>query len=511
MPDANILATRQNAVLDARAVDIRRNILCQRGGSPYIAERLCRFPSESEVDWSGAQASTPSEVRFSLGNAGHSYAVGRKERAFLVNYAARITAKINQYVFKQPPAREGLNTDWAADVTRTGTDIDTFMSQASTLLTVAQWCWIGVERPRSPLEGRSVAARESSGDRVYWQLYDPTEVVDWHFGADGGLAWLMTERETVDNSDPRAAAVKQRERYLYERGQVTRMVFNKDGDKIIAEEVIPLGIQDVPFVLCGSVSPLPWWFDDVERVQRAIMDLHSSLHTSIYRAIFPLLVTGQAMLQAMSSQGVNGVEAVAKIGTGHPIVEGPDETGVTRWLSGAAADLPFIRSEIDRLSSELYEIVGLAMATPTRQVASADAKEWDHLDVQAVLAERAGILETAERAAVGLSVKLGGPVFTPYEASYSRKFDVTDFASDIAAIVETQAMASVPPSGEKLLARLAMRSLGKRFGVEDEELQVVLDEIDTQEDKPEPTTPPPQEFTLDGPSPDGGSNNNTAQ
>jgi hypothetical protein len=244
---------------------------------------------------------------------------------------------------------------------------------------------------------------------------------------------------------------------------------------------------------------LPWWFDDVERVQRAIMDLHSSLHTSIYRAIFPLLVTGQAMLQAMSAQGINGAEAVAKIGTGHPIVEGPDESGVTRWLSGAAADLPFIRAEIDRLSSELYEIVGLAMATPTRQVASAEAKEWDHLDVQAVLAERAGILETAERAAVVLSTKLGGPVFAPYEASYSRKFDVTDFASDIAAIVETQAMASVPPSGEKLLSRLAMRSLGKRFGVEDAELQIVLDDIDAQEEAA--PREPPQEFNPPEPVP----------
>jgi hypothetical protein len=121
------------------------------------------------------------------------------------------------------------------------------------------------------------------------------------------------------------------------------------------------------------------------------------------------------------------------------------------------------------------------MRTPeSRQVASAEAKAWDHLDTEAVLAERATILEEAEAKCIELSKALGGPIFTPYTVNYPRKFDLSDFAADIKAITEASAL-TIPPEGEKMLTKAALRSAGKRFNVPDKELQTALDAVDTYE------------------------------
>ena len=76
---------RSHIIHANRFKQLRLNQLAVNGGSAYIAQRLSRLPFESDVSWSGISKKGQTD--------------GRQSRAFLINYAARICAKINQYVF----------------------------------------------------------------------------------------------------------------------------------------------------------------------------------------------------------------------------------------------------------------------------------------------------------------------------------------------------------------------------------------------------------------------------
>jgi hypothetical protein len=237
----------------------------------------------------------------------------------------------------------------------------------------------------------------------------------------------------------------------------------------------------VPFVPVGLLADAPWWFDDVERIQRSLLDMHSAKDTAIHKAVFPLLVVPESMQRAMQIEQLSSDQARVKIGLGHPISEAADESGITRWLSGTTVDLAFIRQEIDRLADELFRIVGLAMSVPeSRQVASAEAKQWDHLDPEAVLRERATLLEEAEHKVVELTAAVGGPTFRPYTPVYGKQFDVSDFEADLRAIASAGGM-SLPPKAEKLLQKAAVAAAGKRFRAKDDEVDAALTEIDEYE------------------------------
>jgi len=82
MPNTDERLSRSHIIHAERANQIGLNRLALAGGRPYIDARLARLPYESDTSWTGA------------GREG-----GRASRAFLINYAARIAAKINQYVF----------------------------------------------------------------------------------------------------------------------------------------------------------------------------------------------------------------------------------------------------------------------------------------------------------------------------------------------------------------------------------------------------------------------------
>lgn len=470
-----LLATRRNEILEGRGTQIGINLLAYHGGEPYITERLSRFPSESDTDFHGDSSTKPA-------------ALGRLDRAFLINYVKRISHKLNQYVFQTEVQREGVDPAFLCDCTTSGMSLNQFMAEVSSLITVSRWAWIGVDRPASTV-ARSIAAREASGDRVYWKLYSAPEVVDWSFDGRGGLNWLITEETVSSNADPRVEPVKNKVRYLWEPGKATKMVFSDKADTFKETEEIIIGIPDVPFIPCGLISPDPWWFDEVERIQRAIMDMLSSRDTQIFKSVFALLVLSDSFAKSLQLDGIKTSEARRKIGVGNPLTETAEESGLTRYLDAPAAVFEVIANAKKDLETTLYDIVGLNMSVPeSRQVASAEAKAWDHMDPESVLKERATMLEEIEAKAVDISARLGGPVFKPYTPVYGKKFDISDFAADIQALTSTSGF-SLPPKSEKLVTKALVNALARRFGADKKELAEALKEVETYE-------PPMPDFTL---------------
>lgn len=492
----DIRLTRTHKIYSDRIEQLQLNKLAVSGGKPYIDQRLSRLPFESDVSWSGSAwvSQKLGSGKLPTGGAAHG-GDGRNSRAFLINYAARICAKINQYVFSTPVKREGVDETFEADSTRTGMSINDLMRQVSTAVTSCRWCWLGIDRDPPP-DGtglRSVAEKEASGDRVYWTFWHPSEVVDWHFDRLGGLDRVITEQSVYENTDVNTAPVIQTLRTIWIPGGGVRIWMNPEKrDKIVREEEFSISAPIVPFVLAGLPSADAWWFDDVEARQASLLNLQSVHNESLFQSVYPQLVLPAELLQTITEAlKITGDQALELIrGLNYPILEPSAAAGLTRYIMPAVDGMKLIPDEITRGCRELFDIVGLAMQNPdTRQVASAEAKAWDHLDPEAVLRERALLLEETEKKAVAISRAIDS-TFADYSPEYGKKFDVSDIAADMQAVVGLGNL-ELPLSGRKEIMRAAVEIIDKITGIPDDRKQVILDEIDAMEEAPAPDFVPP--------------------
>lgn len=471
----DIRLTRTHRIHDARKTQLRRNFAVFHGGRDYVKMALTRFPHEDDVSWSGDSA---------LG------VKGRCDRAYLINYAQRIVNKMNQYVFSEDAERDGIDKDFSADVTASGLPVEDFMLDVSSALTTAGWLWLHVDRgapAADPETGevlpRSILDRERSGDRVYWSIWRPDEVVDWHFDHGGNLVWLMTQTEEYDNENPTLEPSTRTVRTLWELGKMTRLVIGEDG-KIERQKTRPVSLGRLPWIPVGIPTDLPWWFDDVERVQAALLNLESAHDENLIQAVYPQLVMPQDAIEntmmLCDLDGPEGYEKAVQIvrGLNYPIQEPADAKGITRYLMPSGSDLKAIPDEILRRRKELYQIVGMAMNNAeSRQVQSAEAKAWDNLDPSATVAERAKILEGAERKLVQMSKEIDS-TFTVYDPRYPRQFDIPDVATDMAALIELDNI-DMPEEARREVRKAAMRILGQVVSIPKDRMKAVMDKIDT--------------------------------
>jgi len=476
MPEtADIRATRKHKILSDRNEQLRRNLMAKAGGGAYITARLSRFPCESDASWNGDGSGIQ----------------GRPDRSFLINYAGRIVTKVNQYVFGQDVGRNNVDETFAADATRTGLTVDEFMQNVSGNYTAGQWDWIGVDRGTpgiDPATGqpatRSVAQREAEGDRIFWTLWKSTEVVDWHFGQDGRLVWLITQESVYENDDPATAAVEKVIRTVWERGKGTRLYLDPDDpEKVVQTEDFTISAKLVPFVPVGVPSSMPYWFDDVERVQAALLNLESAHHENLIQTVFPqLVITTDLVDEVMRLSDRSYDESLEMVrGIEYPLMETKESAGITRYLTPAAGDLKAIPDEILRRRKELFEIVGLALGkSDSGQVESAESKAWDHLDPAATLRTRAILLEDVEKKAIGISRELDS-TFAEYEPEYPRQFNLVDVAQDMKTLVELSAL-ELPRSAIRESMRISVEIMDQIRKIPDDRKAEILKEIDEMDD-----------------------------
>ena len=505
----SLISDRMHPTLAVRYGQISTNLLALDGGRPYIDARLSRFPAESPVQWDGSTTSAkgvidaskwPALSSPSVGAAGE--VTGRRDRAYLTNYCDRIATKLDQYVFQQLPERDGLDEDWAENVTATGWDINRYWRRVSELITSCRWCWVGADLPgaRSDVSARpmSVAEKRDAGVRPYWSIYTPLDVVDWAFDERGNLLWMLTEYTEQTDADPTEERGETRYRVLWEPGNVQKFRFGKDdsADEIVAVETVPNPPAIVPFVAAGDICARPHWFDDAESIQRSILDLASARHECMFRQVYAQLVIERGSIQNAADQaGMQYEQAIAKtVGMAYPIEESPEAKGLTRYITPSAADLAIIGDTIQQTKRDLFEVVGFALRPDTKQVESAEAKLFDHLDVEAVLAERSQMLEEVETRLVDITAQID-PSWSAYTPEYSNQFDVGDFAEEIQSFLGLQQM-DAPPEASREITRAALNKARARglFRLNDSEWAALMDTIDAHDfDPPAPIALPGME------------------
>ncbi len=452
---SEVLANRHNLTYTKRYNKLVLNLLALEGGRPYIEARLTRFPSESSIDWSGSGVST-SEKRFSTWTI---KSVGRKQRAYLVNTAARIAEKIRQTVFAIPPVREDVDTAMEEDITRQGDSINAFMGDVLRNIVATKWCWIGIDAP--VINGEiSLAEKEQKKIRPYWRLYQATEVVDWCFDDKGELKWLMTEGIKWDNTDPTKWEEAKTIRRLWEKGKVTEYIIKVGTNNIAgieSENVIPIkGIDKVPFVSAGEISEKPHFYDDVEDLQAATLDLESCLDTLYHKIVFaqPVLPRSAADEITGESDGQDVAQKAAEIiGYAHAILESNEESGIARYIGPEAGGIESMQKELGRKRESLFDTVGLHLGFSKDFSESPDSKQIDNLDPQAVLRNYAQQIKEAEEKAWKMTSEWDSTV-KGVNVIYADKFRVTNIYEDFKSLILADNM-ELPDS----LKRLAMRGV----------------------------------------------------
>jgi len=216
----------------------------------------------------------------------------------------------------------------------------------------------------------------------------------------------------------------------------------------------------VPFVLCGAVSSDPHWYDDVEDVQRAILDLESTLDTLFAKAVFAQMVIPKSLTEDLAgeNQGDNlGAKVAAIVGLSNAICESEADKGITRYIGPPAGSITAHQSELERKRTVLFDTVGLHLGFTKNFSESSDAKQYDHLDPQAVLRNYAQQIAEAEAKAWKMTATIDADV-KKVEPEYADKFRVSNIYEDFKSIVLASGM-ELPDSVRRIVARTALDGL----------------------------------------------------
>ena len=275
----------------------------------------------------------------------------------------------------------------------------------------------------------------------------------------------------------------------------------------LRENVVLPGLDRLPFALIGRPSAKAWWFDDVENMQAQILNLDSMHYETLTETVFPQLVLpssiGNSLETRLAEKKVGGQNVVTVIkeltlGRKIPIMEGAEDKGISRFIT-PSGDLKLLTEEAGRKRSLLFDMVGLALFNKeTRQVQTAESKQFDQLDTNSTLANRAIILQHAENALIELS-QMFDKNFKAWEPAYPSKFDVVDVNALAQALTQTANMPNKTPKVKRIEAKCAVRILKEvaAGSVTQEEIDEAMAEIDDT-DFEEPTMLPNPFDTKDG-------------
>ena len=445
--------TRRHDEYAANETMWRRSRDAYLGGEKYIESALIRHVSEIELEFAE-----------------------RRRRAYYFNYPRAIARRITQYVLGTDPVRRGAATALVEDWSRTGLRTNEVMRQLSTMLNVYGRAWLLVE---SPEFAGSPTVEEARKNRLrpYVTALSPLKVTDWAYGDDGKLLWAIVAENAVNKPDPFSAPVRRRLRRIYFRDRW--MLFEREGERPAAQGVNQLG--EVPLIpVCepdGFGMDSGHWFEDVVRISEAILNNESEAQMNVVKQMFGMLVISDSFARgARKTTAEGGGSFAATVARSAAVIESVDEKGISRFISPSGVTNETIREENRHLKSELYDVVGLAVQSASREAQTAESKAWDFQNVGQFLAARADLLEQAELAAWRM-LRGYDPRLPMPEVVYNRRFAVRDLEESVSGLLKL-ATVSDGPCDRKAVRRDALELLDAVSGMPESDKQAIQQEID---------------------------------
>ena len=430
------------------------------GGSDYIRSALIRHVSEIELEFAE-----------------------RLHRAYYFNYPRKLARLITQFVLSVEPQRDGAEPELVEDFSRSGLRANEVMRQFSTLLNVYGGAALTVEMPF--FEGEvDCERRRRERIRPAVRAYSPLEIPDWSFGADGELDWILFEESDIVDHGPFAPSATVLRRRLLTRTE--SMVFEREQGtgaiRLAGRSAHNLGTVPAVYLVepDGFGLKSRHYFEDVVRISDAILNNESEAQMNVVKQMFGLLVISDSFARgargASAEPGGEPEKFSHVLARSAALWESPEERGISRYISPSGADTAAIRSENDALKRELFDVVGMALVTPSRDAQTAESKAWDYHQVKQFLSCRADMLEQAELKCWRLMAGYDAAIPVP-EIAYNREFAVADLKSSIESLVELKRF-SGGAAYRREVARTALFLLEKVRKIDPARRRAVLKEIE---------------------------------
>lgn len=447
------------------------------GGTDYIHRALIRHVSEIPLEFEE-----------------------RLRRAYYFNYPRNIAQRITQYALAVDPVRSGADPDLVEDWSRSGLRVNEVMRQVSTLLNIYGRAWLFVGSPTfdGPVD-RERAERERL--RPYCVALSPLSVLDWAYGPDRRLIWAKVEEKHTYDQDPDIRRRTVRRIRLWTR-EKWRLYDPLTG--AITEGVNPTGV--IPLVELiepdGYGIEANHWFEDVVRISDAILNNESEAQMNVVKQMFGMLVVSESFargaekIQPRKDEEESGSFA-AVVARSAALIESVEEKGISRYISPSGVETSTIRAENTRLKQELYDVVGLAIQSQSREAQTAESKAWDFQNVTQFLTNRADLLEQAELRAWAIMNLWDSAVQVP-EVTYNRKFAVRDLEKNIAGLLQ---LSNIPDAGiefRRAALGVAVELLDAIGSIPDDRKAALLEEIEELQPAPVPEFG----FNIDNGNPD---------
>lgn len=462
LPDYHYLFSREHGFYSNRKRVWLRNHAAYSGGREYISQALIEHLSEIPLEYQE-----------------------RVQRAYYFNYPRKIARLITQYVLAVRPERSNADPELAEDWSRTGLRVDEVMRQACTMLNLFGCAWLCVDMPF--FEGPKSKADEIREKlRPYVTAISPLNVVDWCYGSDGQLSWVLTREQDIDNSDPYKTPIALEIRKLWTRNDVT-IVTQRSDAMPVDPKIVEHGLGVVPFIRMTEVDGFGiganHWFDDVVNISDAILNNESEAQMNTVKQMFGLLVVGESFangtLKTQQDNDSDEAESVSSvIARSAAIIESPEDKGVSRYISPSGAETATIRAENIALMRQMFECAMISTSKDTRMVESAEAKLWDFQAIEQYMRTRADMLEQCEVQAWEL-MSLWQPTVPIPTVSYNRNFAVLELKDAVASLMELSAFNPENEDYQRAINQTALALLNRLRQLSQEQAEKISDAIES--------------------------------
>ena len=374
----------------------------------------------------------------------------RKELAYYYNYCGSIIDVYTSHLYRKKPSREygGLTEDtlfknFLNDADLENNTFPQFMRDAQRFASVYGMVSIIIDKP--PLTPTTVAEAEVNDVRPYLNLITPDNLLDWEYTRD-----LATGRRVL-------SWVKIQEDENYRIWTTTSWeLWSIDGEgEGAAPILIDSGEHDlgvVPMVNLFNVKGT--WkmlgvsdIQDISSINKNIYSQCSNANEIIENTAFPML--------AMPYDPVN-VEDETETGPTNIIQFDPESGGKTPyWLEPPHSSLEEIRGWIKQDITEIHRIArmgGIRMTEDSKSPRSGISREYDHLQLYALLNEKAENAEHAEMEILNIWALWQGKEFDG-KIDYPNEFSVKDLDNDINNIIQELTIDVGSPTFTKAVKR----------------------------------------------------------
>lgn len=376
----------------------------------------------------------------------------RVERSYRFNHTREVVDLIQKYIFKSDVARKieeaspEVQAFWKA-CTLGNLNIDSFMKIVGTMSSILQRVWVWTDTNKTDLI-QTKQQQKDSGARVYVYLQDPRDVLDFRWGKDGALDWVLTREWKRDDEDPFTSTGVMMERFrlrtrdawwLYEITEDNQdktnqralldqassivnqlggampasisAVVNNVGPNLevhlLESGINPIGMVPgfpVDHVASTNLYKATGLIDSIAYLDRATANYLSNLDAIIQDQTFSQLV--------MPSQGQlpgdDKYEAILEMGTKRMFLFDGESAQGPHFISPDVKQANLILEVVNKIINEIYHTVGAAGERTKQDNAvgidnsSGVAKAYDFERLNALLTTKSASLNDAENRLVEL-------------------------------------------------------------------------------------------------------------